>query len=297
MQTEDLRQSIHWADYLKSLGWEYVIIEGTLCYLKKIGPASLIKIQRPKELTPKTVALIDELALKNNAAYLKIEPLAESQAKLLEENGYIKSYFPMSPSKTVILDLSQDQEQIYKNFSQNAKRILNKTKTSFETKTHQNPNPLLVKEAYQVFMQSAQVKKFSLPSVNSIEKLSELFNKDSVIVSSYLNSQLVAATLSLVHKNKAYFMFGGTSHQGRLNKAGHSNMAETINYLKTLGITEFDLEGIYDERFPKTTESWLGFGHFKQMYCKNEVTFPYPYVKLYNKILKFLGSKIGNLPL
>ena len=294
---KDLRQSQNWAKYLREIGWITELIEDNYVFIKKIGPFSLIKIQRPDIISEKFIQAVDEISRKEKTLFIKIEPKNDEQVKLLKEHGYVKSLSPLIPSSTVILNLSPKIEDIKKTFSTNVKRILRKAENSDITHSFcVNPSYEELSDAYDTFEDSANFKKFGLPSFAEVHKQSTAFALDSKLLVTRMGKTPIAATLSFIVDERAYLIYAGTSKEGREKNAGHTNMFETIKKLKECGYSEFDLEGIFDERFGKVQDSWLGFSHFKKMYCKNEVLFPFPYTKTTMPLIQKIEQKMGRLP-
>ena len=66
----DIRQSQNWATYLTSLGWQAEVIDGVFVYTKKLLGATLIKVQRPEQLTEEAVKKIETFTIKKKTLFL-----------------------------------------------------------------------------------------------------------------------------------------------------------------------------------------------------------------------------------
>ena len=103
--------------------------------------------------------------------------------------------------------------------------------------------------------------------------------------------KLVGAKYYLGYKENVWYIFGGTSDQGRVkSKAGYELMWQSILYLKNEGYKILDLDGIFDERFPTYLDWWGGFSHFKERFGGQVIQFPVPYVKYLHPLMKLMSK-------
>src|SRR3989338_9458929 len=120
----ELRQSPEWGKYLESLGWATETIEGCAVRIRRMGPVgSIIKIQRPQSLP---LEKIDEVAQRNRALFVKIEPISSSQLPDLNAQLYKPDSWPLTPSRTVMLDLKRTSSEILKSFSKDTRQAIKK---------------------------------------------------------------------------------------------------------------------------------------------------------------------------
>ena len=89
-----------------------------------------------------------------------------------------------------------------------------------------------------------------------------------------------AGAIFLIGDETGYYWQAFTNSGGRLSKSQYNIVWEGILWSKKTGATSFDLEGVYDERFPN--KSWLGFTHFKKSFGGKSIFYPGAYTK--NKI-------------
>src|SRR3989338_7830219 len=106
----ELRQSPAWTTFLGRLGWQTELIDGCALRVKKLGPfGCIIKVQRPDHLP---LAEIENYARSQRALFLKIEALNQNQTQLLLENHFQLDSWPLTPTRTVVLDLSLSEEAL-----------------------------------------------------------------------------------------------------------------------------------------------------------------------------------------
>lgn len=294
----DIRQSENWGKYLESLGWKYEKVEDIFVFIKSIGFGSVIKIQRPEKLTPKKIKAIDELALKNKALFVKCEPAELPDTENLLKNGYKRSFFPLVCPSTVIMDLTKSEEELLRNLKKDVRQSIRKAKEEkLETKFYINATPEKQKEAWELLTKTGKEKKFYVQPFSDFESKVKIWGEDSIIVTTYKDGEILAASLVLLFDENAFYTHAGTNLKGREVYASYQQLWETILYLKKLKIKKFDLEGINDERFPNFTRNWGGFSLFKLKFGGEVLKMPAPYIKYYSKLLTAFSKFAGELPL
>jgi len=280
----DVRQTPEYANYLKLLGWETEKIKGGQVFIKKfplIG--SIIKVQRT--LPPIPFTAIERIAKKVRAFQITIDPGFDP--KVLTENGsekYIKNYqkfrysvpqISFIPTKTLVLDIDKTEENILESFSKNKRR---------DVRAALRGN-LIIKEGsdkeYIDLKKKILLKKFILPfGIDSeIQPLYQAFSPEKIkILIAYHQNQPVAGTIILFQPPKAYYWSAAATKEGKKLLAPTLLVWEAIKIAKQKGCTRFDLEGIYDDRFPKT-KNRLGFSKFKEGFGGREIIYPPTLIK------------------
>jgi len=117
--------------------------------------------------------------------------------------------------------------------------------------------------------------KEKLPGVDEFKKISEYPSCPSY---SSCPSKPLAGALFLFNKDKSHYWEAASTRKGNRLSAPSLLVWEGIKIARQKGCKIFDLEGIYDERFPN--KSWLGFTHFKKEFGGKQVEFPPP-IKLF----------------
>lgn len=261
----DLRQSEEYANYIKGLGWQVVkTSEGVNVFIKKLPIiGSLIKIQRPEKINLKEV---DEIAKKNRAIFVKIEPEKE-----IELPGYRQDSWPLVPTKTVIIDLNDLR------FDKEVRYCIRKA----------DEKGLEIKESsdiYQLFKLLKYLDK------NCVVNFYEAFKKRAKIILAIKESVVVSGALIIFHEKTCHFMYAGTNYEGRKLMAAYKVLWECIKISKKLGYKYLDLEGAHDERFPKLNKKWVGFTHFKMGWGGKSVYYPGSYINYRARLLKAIGK-------
>lgn len=296
MNYPDIRQTPEYANYLKLLGWETEKVAGGQIFIRKfplIG--SIIKVQRT--LPPIPFVDIERIAKKVRAFQITIDPGFDP--KVLTEKGnenYIKNYqkfrysVPQTtfiPTKTLILDIDKTEENILESFSKNKRR---------DIRAALRGNLIIREESdkeYLDFKKTLLLKKFILPIgiASEIQPLYKAFSpeKIKILTASQVNShhqnKPVATTVVLLHPPKAYYWLAAATKEGKKLLAPTLLIWQAIKIAKQKGCSQFDLEGVYDDRFPKT-KNRLGFSKFKEGFGGKEIIYPPTLIK--SKIFFFL---------
>jgi lipid II:glycine glycyltransferase (peptidoglycan interpeptide bridge formation enzyme) len=296
----DIRQSDNWARYLETLGWHFVKTKaGVNIEFKKLGPVSLVKIQRPRQLSQKDLEEFEQLCKQNKSLFIKIEPWIEQNLEVLEKNGYHISNAPLAPPTTIYIDLVKSKEELWHSVSRSGKYSIRRAqREGVRVEYFKNPSEELLKEFYGVEADTGKKKKFYVQSLQDLKAKAEEFGDECYIIKVFDGeNNLCGMNFYLGFKGNIWFIHGGTTDTGRKNKTGYDLVWQAILYFKELGYKVMDLEGKDDDRFPAFTKDWGGFSHFKEKFGGEVVEFPKPRIKYLNPFLKFIAKFNTNLPL
>lgn len=289
----DLRQTDAWERYLRSQGWESEKLKAhkieVKAYIRKIPViGSVIKIQRPKEIPP--IEEIDKVARKYRALFVKLEPLTAYNYNLATKNGFEFDPFPNLPTKTIIIDLTKSEKELWKNLSQDARQSIKKANKNQLTISNYQIGDKEFDQALDQFTrlltETGQRQRFWTPSFMQLKAKAEIFGKDAVLFLVYSKSHTpIAGALILMHDGT----HSTSSKEGQRLYASYFLHWEMIRYLqKHKKVTHQDLSGIYDPRFHKATKRWQGFTVFKRKFGGREIEYPKPLIKYYNPLFRLL---------
>jgi len=291
---QDLRQSDGWAEYLESQGWLVEKLGGTKVFIRKIPPfGAVAKIQRPAEIP--AVAEIDRIARENHALFVKIEPLSTaSNFELLTNHGFVHDSSPNLATKTVILDLTKSEDELWKDLSQDARQSVRKAQNNhLQAVGFKLGEPGFDKaliEFHQLLKETGRRGKFWTPTFDQLRKKAEIFGTDAALFLAYSQSHTpLAGTFVLLDDGT----HSASSQEGQDLYASYFLLWETIKGLKARKVTRLDLAGVYDPRFHRATQSWRGFTAFKKKFGGKEVEYPRPLIKYYHPFVKFIFKIAG----
>ena len=287
----DLRQSSAWARFLESISWTcHTTAAGSKLYMQLHAPLKVAKVQKSPFLTKQDVDEIENKCKENRILFLKIEPVDEQIVPYLKEQGFVPSQAYLTPPATLQINLKKSAEELWNDLSHSAKYSIKRAereKVRVEMMT--NPSAEALKIFYDMEKETSKKKKFIQQGFDLLLKKTELFGKNSFLSLAYnASGALCSGKYYLGFNNHIWYFHGGTTDAGRKDKSGYKIVWDDINFFKSQGFESLDFEGIDDSRFP-TTSAWGGFSHFKEKFGGTEVRYPFPYVKYYNRFLKFVS--------
>lgn len=283
----DFHQSDSYLKYVKSLGWVVDQSFGFNAFIKKVPfLGSVIKIQRPAY--PLSLDLIDKLAKKWKAIFVKIEPdsvIESYQQELLSDlakAGFSRDNWPLLPTKSIRIDLTQSIEQIMKSLSKDTRYGVRKSEC---LKNYESDDIL---KFHQIIQETMKIGKWQIPIKKNILALYNSFSPSSKIIFIKEGEDFISGALLVFYEGLSHYMYAGSTKRGRSVYSAYRCLWEAIKLSKKMGCKTIDLEGIYDKRFPSSNKAWLGFTHFKQGFGGVEIEFPGSFIKYYSPIFALL---------
>lgn len=271
---KDLRQTDRYANYLGSLGWGVDRIGEVYLYTKKIPLlGSVLKIQRPEEVI--TNRDFKRLVRKKKVIFAQIEPKTNRQLGYFKKHlGFNRQGSPSLPSKTVQIDLTLPEEKLLSAMHHKTRYNIGLSKRrGVKVKFSQNIHTFT-----EFWQKQARKRGMFIPQKNEIKKIFQAFGKRSQILLAYKENGLLGGILLIRGDKVSYYMYAASSPEGKKDFAPTLLVWESIRYAKNCGDEWFDLEGIYDPRFP--LGRWKGFSRFKRSFGGREIEYPRPASKI-----------------
>ena len=265
----DIRQSIHYANYIQRQGWTVERI-GEINYFIRKFPliGSILKVQRPEEIR---IDIIRKLSRKYRIFQIIVEPKNEFDAKFLASIGFRLAKSPYLPSRTLQIDLTQAQKEIFGHFKKDAKQAIRRGEIHI-IKNYSSPAG--IKRWREAWKHSVKFDRY-VPSAEQLINLRKSFpsNYSLFLASHNMSGRIIGGVLFTRSLHDfAYYWYGFTNDEGRTSLSQYSLLYQGILWAKRQGCKVFDFEGVYDPRFPN--KSWLGFSHFKRSFGGYEVEYP-----------------------
>lgn len=262
---EDIRQSPLWAKYITDLGWQAEKIDGNFAYIKKLPLfGTIIKLQRPSGKIDLKKLL--RVAREKRVLVLKVEPQKDSEDFL--RLGFHKDSFPLSPSKTILIDISKSENELL---------------SQMHPKTRYNIG-LSQKKKMNV-ENSGDIDLFCrlspLPEKETREFWKIFAPKNAFMLIAQKNKEPLAGVLIGHFQKRAYYMFAFSTEKGKKLFAPTTLVWESFLKCRKMGIKTFDFDGIYDKRYHAATRKWQGFTRFKKGFGGKELEFPPIYSKFF----------------
>lgn len=270
----DIRQSLPYARYMRSIGWNVETVGTSTVYRKQfpfIG--SFIKIQRPDNET--SIKHIQNYLSQHRTFRTIIEP--NIQSKLVTGNMKHTTISPFSPTKTIHINLAPTEESIFKTFSPTTRRAIRKAEK----------HGVFVEESTDIntFARYKSAKLFPMHVFmqKDLIKLWHAFKPNHATIllaqrpTTYNKKLILAGILILFHEQTAYYWQAFSSPEGNILRAPSLLVWEALKISKKRRSILFDFEGIYDDRFPDAFAKWKGFTRFKKGFGGKEVEYPEPF--------------------
>lgn len=287
----DLRQSPLWATFMEELGWEVVKVgpstQKQYLYLKKL-PVIGTLIKAPRVRLPFDFETLNQIAADRRAFSVKFEPNhLESEKQTLAEltkNSFRSERWSLHPTKTIVLNLRQTEDQILENMEKDTRYSVRSSQRRGIRVVRSNDLNRFLK----LYRQTAKRQKFWIPE-NDLRLLWEIFENEghAFILIAQWNKTDIAGCLIVHYDKTAYYYHAASLKQYSEFFAPYLLVWETILHAKALNLKELDLEGVSDPRIPET-KKWRGFSHFKRGFRGEERILLGSFVKNYSKVAKAL---------
>lgn len=301
-------QSKHWIDFQKSLG------RNVFEYDEKGIRANIIKHDIPfgknylyiphgpeidfnsmtggfKDPIRNFIRYLKDLGNQQKSIFIKSEPLTDNVAQSLAENNFKKSKKEIQPSKTVILSLEKNEEELLKNMHH---------KTRYNIRVAQKHNISVnesndVKIFWGLIKKTSQHDKFYTHPKDYYEKLLNYFGRDKEIsvklFIAHYNNKPVAAVVILFYGDIGYYLHGASDYNYRKFMAPYLLHWHIISYLKERGFKNYDLWGVNAKKWPGVTRFKLGWGG-KLVECPGSfnLTISWPWHTVYRIFQRLRGK-------
>lgn len=268
----DLRQSDNYQVAMKQIGWDTVGSAGKHLFLRRLGPFSIGKIQRPSKIDLKSLHLLRK---KYHIITCYVEP------GLKQEDLVIPHSLPSEPfaqSATSIIDLTLTENELLKSFKPKTryniglvarKKILtiHTIKLSELTPTDL-ANFMCLRSAWSKRKHNVGYdEKFMGSIINA-------FRDHGWIHFAEINGLAEATLLVLEHHHCSVYYSAFSSLKGYSHFAPTILTWKAIQIAKKSGCDIFDFGGIYDPRYSKLYKKWRGFSTFKEGFSATTITYP-----------------------
>ncbi len=269
------QQSQLYKQYMERLRWVVVDIDAVQVFIKSFPIlGGMVKIHRPKKLPD--IRRIRDLVHSYHIHTLVIEPIqTQDQAELdhwcKEVSTFISiSRSPFLPTKTILIDVTRAEEEIFSSFSEAKRRAVRRAKkigvTVVESKAIDE----------MLAIKNASAGLFGFMTTTGMKELWEIFspNNASILLAHDKNGKLIGGVLLLHYDHISYYWIAGTIKYGKKLFAPTLLVWECIREAKKYGSKNLDFVGVWDERLPNENQQWKGFTKFKEGFGGKEIYYP-----------------------
>lgn len=251
-------------------------MDGQVIFLKHIPLfGNLAKLQRPQKL-PQLAQLI-KFVKSYKIRRLAIEPeYNEPQTELTRLieglNPHVQlNRSPFLPTKTIMIDLTSTEEEIFHKFSEAKRRAVRRAvKNNLYIQESNNIGDLI-----KIKNKSAGFLGFI--TTTGTRQLWETFtekNTTTLLAYEKDNHKLIGGIMLLFHDATAYYWIAGATREGKKLFAPTLLAWEALKLSKKRGMKQFDFVGVWDERLPQENKQWLGFTRFKEGFGGESFFYP-----------------------
>lgn len=266
----ELQQSPLYISYIKKLRWHTAEIDGsTMIYRYFPLYGGFAKLQRPTKL-PAPVPLTKLLSEKR-IRRITVEPdVTVSQEEFDEWRKKLPAVrgTPFLPTKTILVDLTASEDEIFKRFSEAKRRAVRRALK----------NNLLIKESTNIHdliqIKSKSAGLFGGITTYGIKELWSIFSPQHATILLSYTDHLIGGVLLLFWNKTAHYWIAGATREGKKRFAPTLLVWEALKISKKRGCKQFDFVGVWDERMPKQFHEWKGFTKFKEGFGGTYLYYP-----------------------
>ena len=236
---------------------------GVFMFIKKVPwlPITVGKLQRfePKRLDSEWVR---DICLKYKVSTLYMEPVNNFPTDMWGLK--LRSTRPLLPSKTLVLDLSQNLSELQADLKSKTRyntRLALKRGVRVELIEGNKISRELLEKAQKILVDNSRRVGFITPKMKDLRAKIESFNNKLWVALAWLDNNLVAVLLVMCSDDAAFYDLNGSTNLGRKVMAPTLLTWEAIKAAREQGLREFNFDGIYDSRSPH--KRWKGFSVFK----------------------------------
>ncbi|MFH1326104.1 MAG: peptidoglycan bridge formation glycyltransferase FemA/FemB family protein [Candidatus Falkowbacteria bacterium] len=206
---------------------------------------------------------IYELSRKENCIFLRIEPVNKEISNIKYSISRVKD---VQPSKTLILNLTQTEEQLLKNMHQKTRyNIRLAEKKGVKIKESKN-----VEEFWNLMKETIERDSFRSYSKDYYEKMlnvakltgSPRYARDDMSVKLYIaeyEGKVLTAGIFVFYNDTATYLHGASTHEYKNVMAPYLLHWEIIKLAKKEGYKFYDFYGINEQKWPGVTRFKKGF--------------------------------------
>jgi len=263
LKMSQFMQSWEWGEFQKSLGrqvWRFVCDDKFVQIIKMPLPLGKFYFYVPRldfEIDDALLNCLKLFAYKQKGIFLRIEPVSQDLTAF-----NFKKVKSVQPSQTLLLDLSNSEEQLLAEMHQKTRyniRLAAKKGVKLATLNHEK---FLI--FYDLLLDTFRRKGKKLYSREYFQKLMK-HNFAKLYFAEY-GQKILCANLVVFYGDTATYLYGGSAPEDKNTMAPQLLQWEIMKLAKALGYKYYDLWGIDEKKWPGVTRFKKGFGGFEVKY-------------------------------
>lgn len=238
------------------------------------------------------LAAIDSAAKQHHAAFLKIEPGLHFTGVDLETFGFTASPQTVQPPRTVVLDISGDDDAILARMNQKTRRNIRKS-DKFEVAITQGARADLA-DFNAMIAETGSRGEFGVHTPEYYERAFDLFVPDdraALIIGRYAGQPL-AGVMVFALGDWAWYLYGASSSQERQRMASYGVQWAGIQWAKAHGAQHYDMYGVPDAspeeletQFQDRSDGLWGVYRFKRGWGGDVLRSGDTWDRVYNRLI------------
>jgi len=305
-----LLQTGEWGELKSGFGWEPVRIvngeEGVQILFRKLPLGFTIGyIPKPvisnQSISEQFWEEIDEMCRRHRAIFLKLEPDSWNFEITLYLPSFILSKHNIQPPRTMIIDLSGNEEEILARMKQKTRyNIRLAMKKGVTVRAWDD-----VESFHKMMLVTGDRDRFGVHSLEYYRCAYELFHPTGMcelLVAEYEGRPL-AALMVLARGRRAWYFYGASTDEERNRMPTYLLQWEAMKWAKARGCEEYDLWGVPDEdeatleaNFENRQDGLWGVYRFKRGFGGELKRVAQALDRVYNPLLhwaylRFIGNR------
>ena len=305
-----LLQTGEWGELKSRFGWEPVRIvngeEGVQILFRKLPLGFTIGyIPKPvisnQSISDQFWEEIDEMCRRYRAIFLKLEPDSWNFEITLYLPSFILSKHNIQPPRTMIIDLSGNEEEILARMKQKTRyNIRLAMKKGVTVRAWDD-----VESFHKMMLVTGDRDRFGVHSLEYYRCAYELFHPTGMcelLVAEYEGRPL-AALMVLARGRRAWYFYGASTDEERNRMPTYLLQWEAMKWAKARGCEEYDLWGVPDEdeatleaNFENRQDGLWGVYRFKRGFGGELKRVAQALDRVYNPLLhwaylRFIGNR------
>ncbi|MCB9456698.1 MAG: peptidoglycan bridge formation glycyltransferase FemA/FemB family protein [Anaerolineaceae bacterium] len=262
---------------------------GTMAYLS-MGPY----VDEP-ELWPQFWVALDELSRRHGAAFLKWEPGIYQPGESPPDFagwGFHESPQTVQPPRTILIDISRDEEAILAGMNQGTRR---KIRQSLKNEVQYFEGTQADVATFTAMMQTTGTRNaFGVHEPAYYEKAYELFvpSGDAALILAEHEGDPLAGLMVFAKGATAWYLYGASSNTKRNLMAAYGVQWRAIQWARARGCTVYDMWGVPDAdedtleaQFQERSDGLWGVYGFKRGWGGEVVRSAGAWDKVYNPLV------------
>ena len=251
---------------------------------------------------------VDSLCRKRRAVFLSLEPdeiPGESGGeKWVSPNGFMVSPLAIQPARTIVIDISDDEEQILGRMKQKTRYNI-RLATKKEVEVHPSSD---VEKFFQLMQTTGERDEFGVHSLGYYQRAYDLFHPLGAceLLLAEFQGEPLAALLVFAWGNRSWYFYGASASLHRNLMPTYLLQWEAIKWARAAGCSQYDLWGIPDydletleKEFRNRSDGLWGIYRFKRGFggeiCQSAGSWDRVYQPLLYKIYLRWMDRDGNV--